>query len=213
MKTFEQQLRIDLHHLEVELEASPSLYYEAAKAVDSAQAEVREIEEGLKLCKAELSAEFRTGCEKSGTKFTDSSIDTFVRNHPRHQKLKTDWLKAMAKADSARSMMFSVHKRDANLKEAINLWCRGYFHAPGTPHQLDEIRAKHFQATSAFHEAVEQEIINALGIPGELNQESSPAVTIPARPSLAGTIPPGIFPTLDEFNSRRRRPIPTEAST
>jgi hypothetical protein len=198
--TFESQLRIDLFHLEVELEGSAALCFEASKAVDTHQDSVREAElevvaaeEDIKLAKARACQEYAEQCETSGGKYTDGRAETFYRQHPDHVQAKSQWLRSQTallekrkKLDRARSVMFATHKRDANIKDLVRLYLGNYFHGPAAPHDLEKMKAQCFRPSAIMGEAIDREIHGFLN---EVAEVPTPVQEVPAAAPAPEPLP------------------------
>ena len=136
---YEDDIRIDETALDIEWLEQASLAMRYGQHYAECRRKLVEIEEKIKVIRAELIAEANEDpqrcCNKDKPNAAD--IEAFYRNHKRHKRAKEQWVEAQYELDMAEIAKNEISfTRKATLENLVRLHGQQYFAGPQVPRDL-----------------------------------------------------------------------------
>jgi len=129
---FEDDIKIDVDQLEVELLSLPELY--AKYALKTADAKVRadKLKSKLDLKYAELYTLIKTSPQSYGLdKVTENAVTTTIQQQPDYQKIMAEYLQVKEDLETYRVALSSIEQKKAAVENLIKLVSIEYFSPSG----------------------------------------------------------------------------------
>jgi len=136
---FEKDIRVDIHHLELEWVRQPQLVWKYGKLAADAKDEVSRIENQISMHESDVAADVRKKPELFGLpsdKVTDKNIRYAIESDPTFQQLNTKLRKAKKNYDIIERAVTSIDHKKRSLEHLVKLLAMEYFSGPSVPHKI-----------------------------------------------------------------------------
>jgi hypothetical protein len=140
---YERDMKIDETSLDVEWLEQANLALRYGKHWAVCNKRVLELDERIKVIRAELVAEANSDPERCCNKEKPNAadIEAYYRNHRRHKRAKEEWVQAQFELDIATVAKNEISfTRKAALEQLVALFLGNYFAGPKVPRNLTEQR-------------------------------------------------------------------------
>lgn len=130
---YEKDIKIDETALDVEWLHQPRLALKYGMHYAECYKKVQQIEESIKVCRAELTKEANEKLDKP----TAPNVESYYRTHPRHIALKQEWIEATYELNIADAAKKEIgNSRKLALENLVRLNGQNYFASPTMPRDL-----------------------------------------------------------------------------
>lgn len=150
---YTEELYIDETALDVEWLKQSEKFMRVSRLSAKVDAEVRRLEEKMKVLRSELILEVNGNPKLlgKGLKPTGQTMEAYFRTHKKHKEIKEQLNEAQYRADVLRSAVFAFQNRKTALENLVTLHGQQYFSTPNVPHDLSKERQKNYQSDMLKH--------------------------------------------------------------
>lgn len=120
-------LLIDKNELDVACAMQPQIFEEVAYGYSMAVSERDNIKEDMAVVDAEIAFEYRSNCDRTGTKITENKLKEEVQMHKKHKDMHEKYMRSRIKVDEFAAIKESFYQRVEMLKKLADLYAGKYW--------------------------------------------------------------------------------------
>ena len=137
MNQYEQDVSIDLHHLDKACLDQPALYLKYSEEYTKKRAEYDFKKERLDVLRAETDRRVRDEAIKDGIKLTEAMVQASIMVDPAFQAAQEELIKLNEEVNLINNTKVALEHRKEMIGNLVRLWIAGYFSDIKLPEKED----------------------------------------------------------------------------